>query len=92
MLLSDKPRGPGPWGVIWWGSWAAVGGHRLRLEATSRKMTGEPGVGVDEVQRREGLQNWETPRQRAERWAGCGGSTERGEAVLWGGRRRKWVC
>lgn len=54
MLLSDKPRGPGPWGGIWWGSWAAVGDQRLRLEATSRKMTGDLGVGVDEIPEQRG--------------------------------------
>lgn len=46
--------------------------------------------GLMRSQSREGPQNWEMPRRRAERWGGCRGSPERGEAELWGGPR--WRC
>lgn len=74
---STSPVGPGP-GVeaSGWGSWAAVGGEQsLKLETTSTKVTSELGRGWIRSRRRErDTAKWETPRQSAERWVGCGES------------------
>ena len=82
MLPSDKPRGPDPRGGVWWGSWPAVGDQRLRLEATSRKMTGE--VGVDEIPEERGPPRIEKRPGRGPRGGQAVEEALRGEKQCYG--------
>lgn len=67
---------PGLTGRVGGGGGAAMGCRRgsRKLETAFTTVTGEPH-GVDEVPEQKGAQHWDSPRQRAERWAGRWGRT-----------------
>ena len=79
MLPSGEPR-PGPLGGVWWGNQAALGGDQsLKLEATSAEVTGELGMGVDEVPEERGLPRIGKRPGRRRRGGQAAGEALRGE-------------